>query len=173
MIPGIPSRAHYVKNGIKAYIGNWLELRLPLVTSRERKRPHLLWLRHMIGQYTIFRKCIIHILSCPMILFSSLIFSVATPSGLFLSNKSRAIDCIVVLRRFTVIFIDVGSFWSIGKTGPIRNTKRERRLPSTVEKDSNTSTTGLSLPSRAWKLWPNPPIPMESRLCKWVSRAAV
>lgn len=104
-----------------------------------------------------------HLLRRPMIDFSSTT-DFPSFSFRFLANNSSAISPIVSRSRLRVLFCPVGKFWRTGRTGPIRNTKREIQLVSSLENDSKTSTTGESFPSNARKSWPKPAIPTESRL---------
>ena len=104
-----------------------------------------------------------NILSKPMIDFSS-VSAFPSFSFRFRARSSSAISLIVERRRLNILFCLVGRYCRIGRTGPIRNTKWDSKLVSPLPKASNTSITGDSLPSRAWKSCPKPAIPMESRL---------
>ena len=126
-----------------------------------------LWLRRFSTQGSSQYNVIRCVLSKPIMDFSS-IEAFPSSSLLFLTNSSSAISPIVVLNRLNILFCFVGRRCRIGNTGPIRNTKCDRKPVSPLPKDSKTSTTAESLPSKAWKSCPKPAIPIESRLKKGI-----
>lgn len=129
-----------------------------------------LWLRRWtntqhsrIISYNVI-KCVLS----KLIMDFSSIKAFPSSSLLVLTNSSSAISPIVVLNRLNILFCFVGRRCRIGNTGPMRNTKCDRKPVSPLPKDSKTSTTAESLPSKAWKSCPKPAIPIESRLKKGI-----
>jgi hypothetical protein len=105
-------------------------------------------------------------LNKPMTDFSSAFSLTTLPYFSFrvLSSNSSAISLIVSRSFWKSLFSPVGSFRSIGRTGPIKKTKWDNQEVSAAPMASNTSTTEGYFPSSDPKSWPKPAIPIESSL---------